>query len=62
MKKNPLQGLGKKLNLHILIPVIYFGVMTLSLIVSYGGDSQVNYDFNHLDRQNIKNKALTITI
>jgi hypothetical protein len=37
MKKNPLQGLGKKLNLHILIPVIYFGFMTVALIVKLWG-------------------------
>jgi hypothetical protein len=37
MKKNPLQGLGKKLNLHILIPVIYFGVMIVALIVKLWG-------------------------
>jgi hypothetical protein len=33
MKEDPLQGLGKKLYLHILIPIIYFGSMIVLLVV-----------------------------
>jgi hypothetical protein len=33
MKADPLQGLGKKLRLHILIPVIYFGSLIVALVI-----------------------------
>jgi len=33
MKEDPLQGLGKKLNLHIIIPIIYFGGMLVALLI-----------------------------
>lgn len=35
MKKNPLQGLGKRLKLHILLPVIYIVTLTVALIFKY---------------------------
>jgi hypothetical protein len=35
MKKNPLQGLGRRLGLHILIPVAYFLTMLIALVIKY---------------------------
>lgn len=35
MKKNSLQGLGRRLGLHILIPVAYFVTMIVALVIKY---------------------------
>jgi hypothetical protein len=34
--RNPLKGLGRKLKLHIIIPVLYVVIMIVALIISHG--------------------------
>lgn len=35
MKKNPLQGFGKRLKLHILLPLAYATILITGLIIKY---------------------------
>jgi hypothetical protein len=35
MNKDPLLGLGKKLKLHILLPVIYVSILVIGLLIKY---------------------------
>ena len=33
MKKDPLRGLGKRLRLHILVPVIYAVILVVAMVI-----------------------------